>query len=175
MKRREAEPGSQRSSQRGRGSPGSPARYPPPAARARQPHGAARKAPASSPRRLFPRPARLPGGEAPPPPGSSLPRPFAFPPSGRPGPAGSPHRGPPPHSDHRPLTAAPAPPPPLTFSQRLFTCPSESCLHSLSCSTHWSSSLVKTFSSIPLSPSSPPAAAATTAAPTPEAPYDPHS
>lgn len=36
----------------------------------------------------------------------------------------------------------------LTFSQRLLTWDSESCLHSFSCSTHWSSSLVNTFSSM---------------------------
>lgn len=38
--------------------------------------------------------------------------------------------------------------PPLTFSQRLLTWDSESCLHSFSCSIHWSSSLVNNFSSM---------------------------
>lgn len=36
----------------------------------------------------------------------------------------------------------------LTFSQRLLTWDSESCLHSFSCSIHWSSSLVNNFSSM---------------------------
>lgn len=36
----------------------------------------------------------------------------------------------------------------LTFSHSVFTCPSDSCLHSLSCSIHWSSSFVNAFSSI---------------------------
>lgn len=36
----------------------------------------------------------------------------------------------------------------LTFSHKIFTWFSDSCLHSFSCSIHWSSSFVNTFSSI---------------------------
>lgn len=36
----------------------------------------------------------------------------------------------------------------LTFSHSVFTCPSDNCLHSLSCSIHWSISFVNAFSSI---------------------------
>lgn len=36
----------------------------------------------------------------------------------------------------------------LTFSHRVFTWPSDSCLHSLSCSIHWSISFVNALSSM---------------------------
>lgn len=128
----------------------------PPAPRS-HPGGSGPFAPAPLPTSR-PQTPRLPWGETPPPPSGTFPGSPAASPSRR---AAAPlPRAPPPGTASRGDPAPTARSPALTFSQRLFTWPSESCLHSLSCSTHWSSSLVNTFSSIPRSPSSSPAAAA---------------